>query len=48
MNLNLGSEDILQSGIPKQRDDGELAKKYFKQEYILKIRKTKKKQNESP
>lgn len=45
MNLNLGSEDILPSGIPIQRGDGELDKKYFRRGYILKIRK--KKQSES-
>lgn len=39
MNLNLGSEDILSSGIPIQRGDGELDKKYFRRGYILKIRK---------
>lgn len=41
MNLNLGSEDILSSGIPIQRGDGELDKKYFRRGYILKIRKKK-------
>lgn len=34
-----GKWDSLQSGTPKQGGDGELAKKYFRQGYILKIRK---------